>query len=408
MNTNYQNKGITMKIIELRRSTTVKLYPNKKQKQIIDNMILEGKYVWNKTIEYLKKHTREQIFKMGKYGVAEYEKSIRPNGIQSQASQAIAYRAYSAFKEYYLGKRGLPKLKELNVDKGSITFPQIVGKLYITNNLIKLPKIGIIRCSKNKIKNPVPEIAERIKVIYKTITIKKVLDTYYAVISLILKIEYFPMEPMDENNTVGIDIGTINFIADSNGNKIKTEEKFKDILMLHNKLKRVYNILSKKLVKNDNKLTGEIKKIIKLINRINTRIVNKRKDKLHKISRKYVNLYNYIAVENLKIKRMTRKATEGKEKYTKKKLNREMLMLGVSQFLFYLEYKLQAKNGMLIRVEPEYTSQRCSVCGTIRKENRDGRIYKCNVCGNVIDADINAAINIKDLALGRWNNKVAA
>lgn len=48
----------------------------------------------------------------------------------------------------------------------------------------------------------------------------------------------------------------------------------------------------------------------------------------------------------------------------------------------------------LTLVNPAYTSQTCSRCGTILKENRQGELYKCNSCGLEIDADYNAAINI--------------
>jgi len=50
--------------------------------------------------------------------------------------------------------------------------------------------------------------------------------------------------------------------------------------------------------------------------------------------------------------------------------------------------------GVVFRkVPPQYTSQRCSVCGVICKSNRKGETYKC-ACGNVMDADYNAARNI--------------
>lgn len=46
------------------------------------------------------------------------------------------------------------------------------------------------------------------------------------------------------------------------------------------------------------------------------------------------------------------------------------------------------------KVNPTYTSQRCSVCGWTRKANRKGKQFKCNVCGNSMDADLNASLNI--------------
>ena len=53
------------------------------------------------------------------------------------------------------------------------------------------------------------------------------------------------------------------------------------------------------------------------------------------------------------------------------------------------------KHGVRVEtVEQRYTSQRCSHCGYVRKSNRNGKAYKCKNCGNTMDADLNAAINI--------------
>jgi IS605 OrfB family transposase len=54
-------------------------------------------------------------------------------------------------------------------------------------------------------------------------------------------------------------------------------------------------------------------------------------------------------------------------------------------------------NGIeLVKVSPQYTSQTCSSCGEAHKESRQGDFYKCVSCGHEIDADINAAINIRN------------
>ena len=48
----------------------------------------------------------------------------------------------------------------------------------------------------------------------------------------------------------------------------------------------------------------------------------------------------------------------------------------------------------ILKVNPAYTSQTCSKCGSVHKESRKGELYECISCGNVIDADFNAALNI--------------
>lgn len=57
------------------------------------------------------------------------------------------------------------------------------------------------------------------------------------------------------------------------------------------------------------------------------------------------------------------------------------------------------ENGILFtKINPAYTSQKCSVCGEVCKSNRKGKIYKCS-CGNEMDADLNAAINISHMGV---------
>jgi transposase len=53
------------------------------------------------------------------------------------------------------------------------------------------------------------------------------------------------------------------------------------------------------------------------------------------------------------------------------------------------------ENGVQIeKINPTYTSQRCSACGWVRKANRNGKLFKCKSCNFLCDADLNASINI--------------
>ena len=59
------------------------------------------------------------------------------------------------------------------------------------------------------------------------------------------------------------------------------------------------------------------------------------------------------------------------------------------------------ENGVdFVKLPPQYTSQRCSNCGTIHKGSRKGEKYRCIVCGYEEDADYNASLNI--LHLGEY------
>jgi IS605 OrfB family transposase len=84
-----------------------------------------------------------------------------------------------------------------------------------------------------------------------------------------------------------------------------------------------------------------------------------------------------------------------------RKMNKILSSWAFKQFESFLTYKCTAKGISVEKVDARYTSQRCSCCGTIRKENRLRGRYSCNRCSFTKHADINAAINIRD----RWISK---
>ena len=60
----------------------------------------------------------------------------------------------------------------------------------------------------------------------------------------------------------------------------------------------------------------------------------------------------------------------------------------------FLEYKSQKKGKLYKKINPAYTTQKCSGCGNIVEKDLSVRIHKCDKCGLEIDRDVNAAINI--------------
>jgi putative transposase len=82
-----------------------------------------------------------------------------------------------------------------------------------------------------------------------------------------------------------------------------------------------------------------------------------------------------------------------------KSFNNKLQRWSYSKVLDKLSMLCEEAGVELIKVPPAYTSQRCSVCGVIEKNNRQGETYRC-ACGNVMDADHNAAINI--LLIGEY------
>ena len=74
-----------------------------------------------------------------------------------------------------------------------------------------------------------------------------------------------------------------------------------------------------------------------------------------------------------------------------KSLNNKLQYWSYRQVLDKLDQLSEIEGFNLIKIDPAYTSQTCSNCGTILKSNRNGEFYNCS-CGLIIDADTNAAI----------------
>ncbi|HSP85092.1 MAG TPA: transposase, partial [Psychrobacter sp.] len=112
-----------------------------------------------------------------------------------------------------------------------------------------------------------------------------------------------------------------------------------------------------------------------------------------------------IACENLKVANMSKSASgsvenKGRNVKAKSGLNKSILDQGWGMALDMLEYKQQWRGGLLIKVNPQYTSQTCFKCKHFAVDNRRTQSkFECVKCRYIANADFNAARNI--LAAGR-------
>ena len=131
--------------------------------------------------------------------------------------------------------------------------------------------------------------------------------------------------------------------------------------------------------------SNRYKKQKKKVARIHTRIAHQRKDFLHKESKKIANSYDIVCIENLNMKEMSQDMHLGKSVHDN----------SWGMFTDFLTYKMERAGKKLIRIDRWYPSSKtCSCCGKVKEDLQlSDRIYEC-VCGNRMDRDENAAINI--------------
>ncbi len=133
------------------------------------------------------------------------------------------------------------------------------------------------------------------------------------------------------------------------------------------------------------------------IARLRTRESDRRKDWAEKVSTDIARRFDLIRVEDLKIGNMTRSAkgtreNPGRNVRAKAGLNREILRSGWGLLVRRLEDKAP---GRVEKINPAFTSQRCSACGRVDRDSRESQaVFRCTACGFACNADGNAARNI--------------
>lgn len=235
------------------------------------------------------------------------------------------------------------------------------------------------------------------------ITISKSNNKYYIALSITHKQEVgqIDLQSLKSNKCVGIDLN-INDIALSNGKFIETHSKEFNYKKYDLAFKRLQRKQSRRILKYkeyQSKLGSNFKKTQGKLNKIYERSSNIKKDSYHKISTKLIKEFDLIVVEALKNKNMTKRA-KLKNVKAKSGLNRSILNTSFYQFSQMLEYKASHNGKFFVKVNPQYTSKTCNVCGNIKDNlTLKDRIYTCEICRTIIHRDINASLNILERGL---------
>ena len=272
---------------------------------------------------------------------------------------------------------GFPKYKSAKHSRKSYTTNNQHGTVTITDNSIRLPKIGHVKAVIHRKPNDDWTI--------KSATVSQESDGKFYISVLFEIADTINTYVADKTNAIGLDYASDGLYVDNNGNVGTNHKYYRES---HDKLAKAQRRLSRMQgsKKHEAKSNNYIKQLRK-VNKIHRHIANQRLDNLHQISTKIANSYDVVCVESLNMKSMSNKGF-GNGKAT--------LDNGYGMFLSMLEYKLSERNKYLVKVEKWFpSSQICHCCGTIHPEMKDLtiRTMKCN-CGLTISRDVNAAINI--------------
>lgn len=342
------------------RAWKYRIYPSRHQQANLSSHLHECKDLWNSLLEYVKMHYNET----GKFPTRK-ELYLKTKGspLFSQAAQNVADRLVKALKGMLARKKagrkaGFPRFKSIDRVK-SFTYPQFGFRL---GKSLELSGIGGLQIRKHR------ELKGRLK----TLTIKKSPSgKWFAIFTT----EIEAAGPgKNEGPKTGIDLGVEHFAYLSDGTVIENPRHLKKA---EQKLSAEQRKLSRKKKGGKNRRKARLKAAMAY-----EKLANKRRDFLHKISRKLAEKYSFIAMENL-----------DNAELAKGFLAKSVLDCSWAEFAGMLRYKAAEAGCEVVLVDPAHTTQLCSSCGHVRKKSLAERWHSC-LCGASMSRDFNAAINI--------------
>jgi len=190
-------------------------------------------------------------------------------------------------------------------------------------------------------------------------------------------VEPEPLEAKDK--AVGLDVGLLSFLTRNDGKEIRNPRWFRQA---QKRLRRAQRRVARR-----QKRSKRWKKGVRLVAKIHRKVFNQRSDFQHKLSRKVVNNYGMIFVEDLNAKGLSRGL-----------FAKSVHDAGWAAFFQKLSYKAESAGRLFLPVDPRGTSQRCP-CGAPNLKRLSDREHVCLNCGLVATRDRASAMEILRLGL---------
>lgn len=357
----------------MKRSYRYRLKPNRQQSRTLSRMLETHRQLYNAALQ-----ERQEAWRMRRVSVSYVMQANQLKEIRSFDDE-IAFLNYSScqqtlrrldkafaafFRRLKAGQEpGYPRYKSRRRFKSvAYVYGDGVrlkeGRLYVQN-------IGRVRI---RLHRPLPAGAKIKQVVIK----RSNSGEWYACFQIELPTPQVEPHP---GPAVGIDLGLQHFAALSTGELVANPRWFRETeaaLALAQRQRarcqrgsRRYRELSLRIV------------------RLHEKIARQRRDFQHKLSRRLVQDFGLIVVEDLHILGLSRSM-----------LAKSVHDAGWSQFLFFLTYKAEEAGSEVESVAANGTTQECAYCGTFVPKTLAERQHHCPHCGFTASRDVNAALNI--------------
>lgn len=350
-----------------------RIYPNKKQQELIQKTFGCARFVYNYFLDLRIKEYKNNGKSLNYYDTSKLLTQLKKENEwlkepDKDSLQKSLKDLDNAYQKFFKEKIGFPKFKSKKSNKKSYRTSFSNGNIRFENRHIKLPKVGYVKTRDKHIPQG--------RILNATISQEPNGHYYCSLCCTDVELSQFPKT----NKNVGIDLGIVDFAVLSDGTRIENQRFYE---RSEKKLAKLQRELSRKTIGSANWNKARIK-----VAKLQKHISNQRNDYLHKLTTDIVKDFDIICIEDLDVKAM---------KETEKHIrNKRVGDVSWSEFRRMLTYKAAWYGKQLSVVDRYYpSSQICHVCGIQdEKKSEDIREWVCPVCGAVLDRDLNAAINI--------------
>ncbi len=289
--------------------------------------------------------------------------------VTKNAPQMAIIQLGTAFKNFFEGRAKYPKFKKKGIHD---SFTLSNDQFSVDGSRIRIPNLGWVR------------MRESLRFTGKIMsaTVSRVADRWFVSITVDTQDDLRPAKA-ENQGAVGVDLGVKALATLSTGEVIFGPKAHKALLC---RIRRLARSVSRKPKGSQNR-----KKAQRKLARLHARVKNIRQDALHKLTSDLTGRFHTIGIEDLNVSGMVKN----------RHLSRAVSDMGFFEFRRQLEYKAEQRGGVVVVANRWYPSSKtCSGCGyKLETLPLDVREWVCPECGEVHDRDVNAAVNLKHLAV---------
>ena len=313
------------------------------------------------------------------------------NEISNNVTKQAIKDACSAYKNFFKGQSKFPKFKSKK--QSTPSFYQDNVQIKFTENHVKVEKISMSK-KPNKQKLNWIKLCEKEKIPTdcKYMNPRFTYDGLHWFVSVSIEVDDNTDNTiLLSNEGIGIDLGIKNLAVCSDENTYKNINKTQRVKKLEKRKRRLQRSVSRKYNKNKKgenycKTSNIIKREKELL-KTSKRLTNIRQNYLHQTTSEIIKRKpSFICIEDLNVSGMMKN----------RHLSEAIQQQGLYEFRRQIEYKAKWNNIPVIIADRFFPSSKmCSCCGHIKKDLKlSDRIYKCE-CGNIINRDFQASLNLQ-------------